>query len=101
MVFVYTTCASTAEAKKLGTLIIEKKIGACVDFWPVESMYMWEGKMEDRLQAILLVTTLESKLQDVENLISQNHSYSVPLVAGVDIKRLNHNYREWMAETLR
>jgi len=101
MVFVYTTCASTEEAKKLGSLIIERKIGACVDFWPVESVYMWEGKMEDRSQAMLMITTLESKLPDVENLISQNHSYSVPLVAGVDIRRLNHSYKEWMVETMR
>lgn len=101
MVFVYTTCETTAEAKKLGSLIISRKVGACVDFWPVESIYMYEGVMKDHLQAILLITTLESKLQEVETIISQNHTYSVPLVAGVDIRRLNHSYKEWMVETMR
>ena len=100
MIFVYTTCKDMAEAKALGQKIFETKAAACVDMWPVESMYYWEGKLQNITQAMLLVTTLEGKLQDVDDIISANHSYSVPLIAGVDIRRINHEYKEWMVQTI-
>ncbi len=100
MVFIYTTCKDMEEAKRLGKLIIDKKMAACVDFWPVESMYMWEGKMTDASQIMMMITTFESKLQDVDDLISQNHSYSVPLIAGVDVRRISRPYKEWMNEQI-
>jgi periplasmic divalent cation tolerance protein len=100
MVFIYTTCENKEEANKLGTLIIKKKIAACVDFWPISSCYNWEGSFKCVDQQMLLVTTFESKIEEVNKIISENHTYSVPLIAGVDIRRINHSYKEWMTEVI-
>lgn len=88
------------EAKELGSLIINKKIAACVDFWPVSSCYNWEGSFKRVSQVMLLVTTFEAKLEEVNEIISENHTYSVPLIAGVDVRRINHPYKEWMTEVI-
>ena len=100
MVFIYTTCEKTEEAEKLAKLIIEKKMGACVDFWPVNSCYKWEGATSIHSEIMILITTLESKLEDVNELISQNHTYAVPLIAGVDVRRINRAYKEWMTQEI-
>ena len=100
MVFIYTTCANTEEAKVLGRLIIDKKMGSCVDYWPINSMYNWEGDMKEVSQIMIVITTLESKLEEVNDLISKHHSYSIPLIAGVDIRRMNRAYKEWMTEKI-
>jgi periplasmic divalent cation tolerance protein len=100
MLFIYTTCKNIDEAKELGSLIINKKIAACVDFWPISSCYEWEGSFQCVDQAMLLVTTFESKLEEVNEIISKNHSYSVPLIAGVDVRRVNSSYKEWMTEVI-
>ena|SRR6266568_6818429 len=100
MVFIYTTCANTDEAKLLGKLIIDKKMGACVDYWPINSMYNWEGELKELSQTMLMITTLESKLEEVNDLISKHHSYSTPLIAGIDIRRINRAYKEWMTEKI-
>lgn len=100
MVFIYTTCANSDEAKLLGKLIIESKMGACVDYWPINSMYNWENDLKEVSQTMLVITTLESKLEDVNELISNHHSYSTPLIAGVDIRRMNRAYKEWMTEKI-
>ena len=88
------------EAKVLGELIISKKIAACVDFWPIASCYNWKGALQHVTQAMLLVTTFESKLEEVNQIISENHTYSTPLIAGVDVRRINHPYKEWMMEEI-
>ena len=88
------------EAKRLGELIINKQIGACVEFWPTYSCYNWKEEYKCVSQAMLLITTFESKLEDVNTLISENHTYSVPMIAGVDVRRINHPYKEWMTEVI-
>jgi periplasmic divalent cation tolerance protein len=88
------------EAKELGELIISKRLGACVDFWPISSCYHWNGSLQFVSQVMLLITTFESKLEDVNQIISENHSYSIPLIAGVDVRRINHTYKEWMMKVI-
>lgn len=88
------------EAEKLAKLIIEKKMGACVDYWPVNSYYRWEGSAGLHSEVMILITTFESKLEDMNELISQNHTYATPLIAGVDVRRVNRSYKEWMTEEM-
>ena len=100
MVFIYTTCKDLDEAKDLGEIIIKKRIAACVDYWPISSCFYWKGKLERVSHAMLLVTTFEAKLEDVNQIISEHHSYSTPLIAGVDVRRINHPFKEWMMEVI-
>ncbi len=97
MVFIYSTCRDIEEAHKLSKLFVDKKIAACVNMWPIESCYIWEGAMKCESEYALLIKTNESKIQDIEDVILQNHSYSTPIVAAVDVKRINRVYREWMS----
>lgn len=100
MVFVYTTCSTAEEAQKLGKLVIDQKMGVCVDYWPVSSMYNWKNKFEHVPQIMISIATFENKLEDVNNLISEHHSYSVPMIAGVDVRRINRAFREWMMKEI-
>jgi len=98
MVFIHTTCADDKEARKLGDLIIKKKMGACVDFWPTQACFNWKGSFKCVPQVMLLIATFEQKLEEVNELISKNHSYSIPMIAGVDVRRINRPYKEWMMQ---
>lgn len=97
MVFIYTTCQNSEEARKIGRIIVEKKLAGCVNIWPIESIYFSsnEGVKEDD-EAVLLIKTIESKVSEIENLILKNHTYSTPIVAVIDIHRVNREYKEWL-----
>ncbi len=101
MMLVYTTCKDTDEATKLGQLIIKRKLAACVNIWPIQSMYPGkDGKLSTQLEAALLIKTLETKISDIEALISKNHSYATPFIGAWDVRRFNREYREWMREVM-
>jgi periplasmic divalent cation tolerance protein len=100
MIFIYTTCASEGEAKLLGKMIIEKKMGACVDYWPINSMYNGEKGFKELPQTMMMITTLEPKMEEVNDFMSHHHSYSVPLVAGLDVHRISRSYKEWMVQKM-
>ena len=97
MILVYTTCKDVEEATRLGQLIIEKKLGSCVNIWRIQSMYMGDnGELTNQLEAAVLIKTLEPKLPDIEEVVSENHSYATPFIGAWDVRRLNRPYREWM-----
>jgi periplasmic divalent cation tolerance protein len=98
MVFIHTTCANKEEAETLGKLIVDKKMGACVHYWPIKSIYNWKGEFKEVEEVMMTITTFEPKLEEVNDLISKHHSYSTPLIAGVDVRRINRAYKEWMME---
>ena len=98
MVFIYTTCATAGEAEKLGQLILNQKMGACIDYWPIQTMYHWEGEIKKHEEVMMVITTFEHKIETVNDLISKHHSYSVPLIGSVDVRRINRAYKEWIME---
>ena len=97
MVLIYTTCQNSEEAKKIGKLIVEKKFASCVNIWPIDSIYFWENEVKNDDEAVLLIKTIEAKVQQIEDLIMQNHSYSLPFIAVVDVRRVNRAYKEYMS----
>lgn len=96
MIFVHTICDDIEEAQDLSGSIIEKGLGACVDFWPISSCCNINGQTTCNTRVKVLITTLELKLEAINRLIRENNPNSVPLVAGVDVRRINHPYKEWM-----
>lgn len=101
MVLIYTTCKNTDEAKKIGKLVIEKNLAACVNIWPMESTYFWQDKIVEDNEATLLIKTNESKIAEIEELILKNHIYATPFIGSIDVRRLNREYREWMSTVVR
>lgn len=84
------------EAKKIGKAVVEKKIAGCVNIWPIDSVYFEDSKIKEDKEAVLLIKTVESKVAEIENIILSNHSYAVPIIATIDIHRVNREYKEWL-----
>ena len=100
MVFIYTTCKDLEEAKKISKLIIENRLGACVNIWPIGSYFREDGDIKGTNEVALFIKTMETKMSKIEELISSNHSYSVPCIAALDVCKMNAPYREWVMKNI-
>ena len=100
MVFIYTTCRKMKEAEDLSKLIIDKKLWVIVDFWPTKVSYKWDGSTVVTEHVMIMISTFENKLEYLSSLISEKHNYSVPMIAGVDVRRINLDYKEWMTREI-
>lgn len=101
MIFIYTTCRDTSEAAKIGQMLVEKKIAVCVNLWPIQSIWPGDdGKLSSEREAVLIIKTNEQKVQEVENLILQNHTYATPFVGVINLDRVNREYKEWMQKVM-
>jgi len=100
MVLIYSTCRGEEEARKLARLLMERNLASCVNIWRIGSIYKWEGDLREEREVAFLIKTLESKVQDIEDLIVSNHEYATPFIGVVDIRRINRAYKEWMSQVL-
>ncbi len=96
MVFIYITCASEEEAKRIGQTLLDKGAAGCVNIFPIHSMYRDGGHQREVKEHALIVKTMDSKVQATEDVIKEHHSYKVPCVATFALFRMNREYKEWL-----
>lgn len=99
--FVYTPCASLAEAEALARAAVDARLAACANILPqMVSLYRWDGVMERVEEVVLILKTREAHYEALARLIAQKHSYKIPCIAALPLEGLNRAYHQWLlAET--
>jgi len=92
---VYVT-APQGKGKDLAKTILEERLAACVNITPVESMYWWQGKIEEDREDLLIIKTHVKALKKLINKIREVHPYSLPEVIAIPIVEGNPAYLEWV-----
>ena len=99
---VLTTTASLEEAKKVARALVESRLAACVNILPkIESMYRWEGKVEEAQEYLLLIKTTAGAFPAVREKIQQLHSYDVPECIAISVEEGSPSYLKWIEDSVR
>ena len=81
----YTTVAGEQEAKKLANIALSSNAAVCVNIIQNgNSMYLWNGKIEESSECYLIFKTNAQLLPKLEELILQNHPYELPSILKFD-----------------
>jgi periplasmic divalent cation tolerance protein len=52
----FSTASSKEEAKTIASHLVQQQLVACVNIVPsVESVYMWEGKVQDSKEFLMII----------------------------------------------
>lgn len=98
---VLTTCADSASANQIATMLVEKRLAACVQILPINSIYEWEGEVVKADELMLLCKIKSADYGDVEAAIQSTHAYSVPEIIQIPIERGAQSYLAWIASVTR
>ena len=97
MVFLYVTCKNHEEAKRIGRQLIRQKAAGCVNIFPINSIYSGGDKeLHETEETSMIIKTIDSKVQEAEDIVRSIHSYKTPCIATFALHRLNHEYKEWL-----
>ncbi len=97
---VMTTVAGDAQAVAMAEAIVRGRLAACVQFWPIRSVYWWKGKVESGHELILLCKTRASLVRPLQQYIRIHHLYEIPEIVVIPIETGFPSYLAWiMAET--
>lgn len=95
MIFVYITCKDGKEAKKISAHLLKKRLIACANIFPIDSLYLWGGKIEKTKEVVLIAKTLEEKFSEVKKEVTKIHSYEIPCIEKIKTET-NSEYSEWV-----
>lgn len=98
-VLVSVTFPDLPSARRMARVLLEKKLAACVNFFPVESYYRWRGKTEKAKEVILLAKTAQPLVARLEKAILENHPYETPCLERWPT-RANRSCQLWLEEEL-
>ena len=82
--------------------LLEAHLIACASILPgVESIYRWEGKIEESQEVKVILKTVHSQYAATQKYIQSHCSYEVPEIAQIRVTDGNPAYLSWVEkETL-
>ncbi|KAF7682619.1 Divalent-cation tolerance protein CutA [Astathelohania contejeani] len=94
------TVKTYEEAKKISQDILCKRLCACVQIEPINSLYIWNSVLEDETEYRISIKTFINKTQEISDRIKNIHSYTTPQILGYEIEIFNEKYYKWMCEAI-
>ena len=93
---VTTACANEDEADKVASVLINKRLVACVQMFPISSRYIWNGELCSDKEVLLLIKCRRDNYAALEQVILENHSYELPEILLTPVEGGYSKYLEWI-----
>jgi periplasmic divalent cation tolerance protein len=98
---VLTTAGSKEEARRIARTLVERRLAACVNVIPqIESVYRWQGNIEEAEEWLLLIKTTGAAFERVRDAIRELHSYDLPECICLAIDGGSSAYLEWLQNSV-
>ena len=96
-VVAYITTQDRAEALRIGKALLEARLAACINVLEgMQSMYWWQGKLEEASECVLLAKSSASRREGIIAKVRELHGYSVPCVVFWPLEGGNPDYLAWI-----
>ena len=101
MIYIFWSCKDEVEAKNIIHTLLNQKLIACASIFPVESIYRWEGKIDEDKEIKVILKTDSKHFKEINTYIQDNCSYDVPEIVQVDVANGNPEYLKWVNESVK
>lgn len=96
-ILILTTVGTPEDARRIAGQLVENRLAACVNIVEgVTSLYRWQGKVTEDRELILLIKSIEARLDELKEAIYSLHPYEVPEFVVIDPTSVASPYREWL-----
>jgi periplasmic divalent cation tolerance protein len=96
---VLTNVPDATTAAALGRLLVDQKLAACVSRLPgVQSIYRWQGAIEEADEVTVLIKTTQARYAELETAIKALHPYQLPEIIAVPIVEGLAGYLDWIVQ---
>ena len=97
-ILVMITASDDQEASMLSHALVDEKLIACANRFPVQSIYRWQDNVENEAEVMLVCKTLASNLDALVKRVKELHSYDVPEIIALPILGGSKDYLDWVGE---
>lgn len=101
-VIVMTTLPVDADGVSFARTLVEGRLAACVNLLPVmESVYRWEGKVDQERERQLVIKTSRLSLPALWERVRDLHPHEIPEFIVLSIVDGNDAYLQWVGQSTR
>ena len=95
---VITTVGSRDDARRIAKSLVERRLIACAQISEIESLYHWDGALQDDPEFRLLLKTVDTQYDAVEQAIRALHPYDLPAIYALPIEHIHAPYAAWVRD---
>ena len=96
-IVVLSNCGSSEEAVRVARALIEERLAACVNIIPgVQSVYRWQGAVEEATEWTLVIKTRRALFEPLRSALLRAHSYELPEVIAIPVADGHADYLAWI-----
>lgn len=97
--FIYITTSSLEEARAIGNELVSRRLAAGVNIIDsINSIYWWDGKIQDEREAILIAKTKEALVPELIEKVKSMHSYTCPCIVSLPILDGSRMFLDWVID---
>jgi periplasmic divalent cation tolerance protein len=93
---VLVTTVTQAEGLAIAQVLVQQKLAACVNLFPVQSIYIWQGDLCEDQEWQLVIKTQLDHFSELETAIRAHHSYEVPEIIALPLAAGAEPYLAWI-----
>lgn len=97
IIYCYITNSSKEEAQKVARHLLNRKLIACANMFPISSMFWWKGEIEEGEEYVLLGKSLPEKYDRIKEEAGMVHEFETPCIIKISAQA-NESYYAWMKE---
>ncbi|MEM8676049.1 MAG: divalent-cation tolerance protein CutA [Cyanobacteria bacterium P01_G01_bin.67] len=101
----YAVVLVTVADKEAGIAIardlITTKLAACVNIFPISSIYLWQEQINQDQEYQLIIKTNLDKFAELSAKIKTLHTYEVPEIIALPIIAGAKSYLDWLGTSLK
>ncbi|WP_031385453.1 divalent-cation tolerance protein CutA [Desulfonatronum thiodismutans] len=96
-IMVYMTAESMDQAKTIAHELISNRLAACVNILDhMQTLYWWEGKVEEGGEVVVLAKTRAELLPALAERVQVVHSYDCPCIVSWPITDGHQPFLDWI-----
>ena len=97
---VHIPCKDEREAKRIASHLLKKRLIACANMFPIDSIYRWKGKTVKDKETVLIAKSVSSKWNPIRKEVNELHSYECPCIERINVQ-WNKPYADWVRSEVR
>lgn len=101
-VLAFSTFPDVENARRIARELVIGNFAACANVFPkIESIYSWQGKIEQEDETMVLFKTTAARFAAFQEKLQSLHPYDVPEIICTPIAAGSPPYLEWVKENVK